>query len=286
MARRCFALPFLMIVVAAISLFATGAFAAPSDQAAAGSCSRATALRVGKPLQFHPGMSNPILQVLCGSFLGAGSQAMVMTFRAPTCWPVQLWAVYRLSGGSWKLVRQIPSYLAPPLVAVGNDIRETAAVHRPGDARCLPSGGTRSRIWHWNGGKFAPGAWRQVTPGDPLKNYAFRTRYGTECGMTDQPGVAYGVGVVCQSYTAEKLGQNVTMDGAGTVKGCRNRSATVNNCNLGNSGEDPLSLLGVGKEVLVGRFRCRVLPSDVECIVVKTGKGFLIGPDGVRVVRP
>ena len=266
-------------------MLAPSASARPEGSAAAERCSRATALEVGKPLYFDAAMANPIGQVLCGPFLGAGSQAMVVTFRAPTCWPVQWWAVYRLSAGAWKLVKRIPSYLAPPLVAVGGDIRETAAVHRSGDPRCLPSGGKRSRIWHWNGTSFAPGAWKQVTAGDPLKNYSFRTKGGAECGMTDQPG-PYGVGVYCQSYTAGRVGQNVKLDGSGTVKGCRNRSVTVNNCNLGNSGEDPAASLAVGKQVVVGRFRCRVLATDVECVIVKTGKGFLIGAAGVRVVRP
>jgi hypothetical protein len=275
----------VLLASATVAALTPGAPALPDREAAAASCSRATALEVGKPLYFHPGMANPIGQVLCGQFLGVGSQAMVVTFHAPTCWPVQWWAVYRLSAGKWKLVKQIPSYLEPPLVAIGNDIRETTAVHRAGDARCLPSGGKRSRVWRWNGTAFAPGAWKQVTPGDPLKNYAFRTRYGTECGMTDQPG-PYGIGVSCQSYTSAKLGQNVTLDGAGRVKGCRNRSVTVNNCNLGNSGEIPPPLLAVGKQIVVGRFRCRVLAADVECVIAKTGKGFLIGAAGVRVVRP
>lgn len=124
----------------------------------------ATALRVGKPYFYDPGMRKPISQVLCGSFTGPGSQAMVIAFTFPVCWPVQRWAVFQYVDARWKRVLDQPSYVIPPLRAVGSDIRETAAVHRRGDPRCVPSGGTRARTWHWNGTRLMAGPWRQVKP--------------------------------------------------------------------------------------------------------------------------
>jgi hypothetical protein len=49
-----------------------------------------------------------------------------------------------------------------------------------------------------------------------------------------------------------------------------------NRCNLGNDGEDPVPTYKYGTDLTIGRFRCRVLKSGVRCVVVKTGKGFVI----------
>ncbi len=83
---------------------------------------------------------------------------------APTCWPIQNWAVFRFAQGVWQLVLDQPAYLDGPLVAVGSNLRETTAVHRPGDSRCIPSGGTHARIWRWNGKRLVAGPWKQVKP--------------------------------------------------------------------------------------------------------------------------
>ena len=105
--------------------------------------------------------------MLCGSFAGPGSEAMAATLAAPTCWPVQGWAVFRRAGGEWELVlAQRYVFLDPPLVAVGAEIRETRPVFRRGDNRCNPSGGSRSRVWRWNGTRLIAGAWKQVKPGE------------------------------------------------------------------------------------------------------------------------
>jgi Family of unknown function (DUF6636) len=149
-------------VVAAVAL---ATFTAAGGTATSARCSQAEATRAGAPYAFDP--SDPKVGLeLCGAFLGPGSEAMVVSFFFPTCWPLQSWAVFRATSGGWKLVKLIPAYLAPSrhLVAVGGDIRETTAVHRPGDARCFPTGGTRSRVWHWNGTALVPGPWKQVTP--------------------------------------------------------------------------------------------------------------------------
>src|SRR5688572_14794862 len=148
----------------AVVLF-SGVFASAGGGAAAADCSQAAAVAPGKPYAFDP--SSPKVKLeLCGAFLGPGREAMVVSFISPTCWPYQSWAVFGSTSGGWKLVKLVPAYLAPGrhLAAVGNDIRETTAVHRPGEPRCLPTGGTRARTWHWNGTALVAGAWRQVTP--------------------------------------------------------------------------------------------------------------------------
>ena len=109
-------------------------------------------------------MPNPIAQLLCGPFAGPGSDAMAITIRAPTCWGVQRWAIFRFTQGDWRLALDRIAFIFP-LVVVGADIRETTPVFRPGDARCLPTGGKRARTWHWSGTRFTAGPWKQVTPG-------------------------------------------------------------------------------------------------------------------------
>ncbi|HWL33262.1 MAG TPA: DUF6636 domain-containing protein [Gaiellaceae bacterium] len=183
-------------VAAGAVVSATGAFAASGGLATAADCSPATALEVGKRYAFDPGRPNVGLAA-CGAFLGPGSEAMVVTFGAPTCWPVQSWAVFGFRGGSWQLVKRIPAYLVPPLVVVGNGIRETTAVHRPGDARCLPSGGTHARTWRWNGTGLVAGPWKQVEPAakpaPPLTSGFFRTPSGNiQCyGSGKSPGFVH-----------------------------------------------------------------------------------------------
>jgi hypothetical protein len=151
---------------------------------ASGRCSRATARQVVDQL---PDVNifvlpDPVRQVLCGPFTGPGSNAMAVTIGAPTCWPIQNWAVFRFTAGDWQLVLNTPAYLVPPLVAVGSDIRETTGVHRSGDPRCFFNGGTRARIWHWDGTRLVAGARKQVkpanAPADAFTSGYFKTPSG------------------------------------------------------------------------------------------------------------
>jgi hypothetical protein len=158
----------LGIACVAGALVAAGVVtAAPADQA----CSKATARQVAEPFfVWGNDVRDPVAQVLCGPFTGLGSEAMAVTFAAPTCWPTQGWAVYRRSGDGWKLVLARRGAFIFPLVTVGSTIRETAPVFRAGDPRCIPSGGRHARIWHWNGGRLAAGPWKQVGKGTPAAN--------------------------------------------------------------------------------------------------------------------
>jgi hypothetical protein len=166
----------------------------------------ATALRVAKPHVWTPLLRKPIAQVLCGPFAGQGSEAMAVTFNAPTCWSPQGWAVFRFVDGDWRLALiQRLVFLAEPLAAVGTDIRETTPVFLPRDrTRCNPTGGTRARLWHWDGSRFAPGPWRQVKPPSApprtLRSGYFKTPSGNivcfhSPGPVDRPIAFLGCGI-------------------------------------------------------------------------------------------
>jgi hypothetical protein len=277
----------LLAGIAAILLFTLAASRPTSTATAAGmsaassDCSEATARQVvqGRLDVNIFDLPDPVRQVLCGPFTGPGSNAMAVTIGAPTCWPVQNWAVFRFTAGDWQLVLNTPAYLVPPLVAVASDIRETTAVHRSGDARCLPTGGTHARIWHWNGTGLVAGAWKQVTVGTAQK----KTRYiltplphGVTCYMTDDGSFA-GSWVYCwigsNPYSARHI--KLSLDGRFNVAVTR---ASAGPLGIGGR-DDPY-----GTKVTVGRFRCVILRSAIRCTVVQSGKGFLFNSARVRRV--
>src|SRR4051794_35133195 len=138
-----------LIVVTATGLTASGA----TGTTAPTNCSTATATRLVNRYDLNSFLlDQPVAQALCGPFTGAGSDAMAVGIAAPTCWPVQAWAVFRHTSGGWQLVLDRSEWVVPPLVAVGSRIRVTSPVFRSTDStRCNPTGGTRSRVWHWNG---------------------------------------------------------------------------------------------------------------------------------------
>jgi hypothetical protein len=142
------------------SAVVAGVFASAGGSTVSAECSRAAALRVGKPYFWDAKYT--VAQLLCGQFTGPGSDAMVVAFAAPTCWPLQGWAVFAFSGGDWRRVLLRRGVFVYPLKAVGGDIRETEPVRRAGDARCTPSGGRRSRTWQWDGSRLVAASWKQT----------------------------------------------------------------------------------------------------------------------------
>ena len=197
---------------------------------------------------------------------------------APTCWPIQHWAVFRFTGAVWRLVLDQPAYLFPPLVAVGSTIRETTAVHRPGDPRCIPSGGRHARIWHWNGKRLVAGPWKQVTRGQPSKHATFFwPGRKLHCEMTDDPANPNRPSVYCVTVDAAHAAQ---LESSGKLGICGHRAPS------GCLGTVPPNspTLAYGKDLTVGRFRCSSLRSGVKCVVNRSGKGFLINLKGVRRV--
>jgi hypothetical protein len=248
--------------------------------AAKADCSKATARQLVE--QHHLNdflLPNPVRQLLCGPFTGPGSEAMAMTIAAPTCWSPQRWAVFSFTSGAWQLVLDQRRFIFP-LVAVGADIRETAPVFRQGDPHCIPSGGTHARTWHWDGTRLTAGPWKQVTKGEPKRRWFFSPSGYLSCAMGDDSRFR---AAACQSLGPPKkvTPQKVSLNAAGRLTICR---GSVSRCKLGNAGEAPT--LGYGRQITVGRFRCRSQRSGVRCTVIRSGKGFLISRDSVRRVGP
>jgi hypothetical protein len=257
-------------------------------------CSAATATQlVNDSMLNNFLLPKPVVQVLCGPFTGAGSQAMVATIGAGTCWSPQSWAVFNLTTTGWQLVFTEGAFLLGPLVAVGADIRETTPVFRSTDPRCVPSGGTHARTWHWDGARFVAGAWKQVKkPTRPRKPK--ETRHGTprtsasfyspskniSCEMDDE---REGVGshVYCQSVAHP---HSVKMSLAAGLTICRDGTLATTRC-LGNPGEHT-PVLQYGKHITLAHFRCESQKAGVLCTVIKTGKGFRIDSTGVRRIGP
>jgi hypothetical protein len=259
----------------ASSIAATGGIRATAD------CSEATARQLVEQHRLNAFLvQNPVGQLLCGPFTGPGSEAMAITIGgAPTCWPVQRWAVFNFTGGSWQLVLDESEFIFPPLVAVGADIRVTTPVFRNGDPRCIPSGGTHAHTWHWNGTTFTAGPWTQVTPGKALKKEAIvfsPLAYGVSCHMADD-GSFRGSWVYCWIGGNPHPARHVKLD----INGRFSVSATT---------PIPLGLGGqstpYGGQVTAGRFRCQSLRSGIKCTVISTGKGFLFNINGASRVGP
>jgi hypothetical protein len=280
-------------VLVLLGLAAMGAaLALPGAQDAAGAaaaeCSEQAAIAAATPLQLvsNPQLEHPVT-VLCGAFLGAGSRAMAVTFTNGTCVPDTGWAVFRDAGGTWQLLDppgEVKDVILP-LTAAGNDIREEYAVYRSGDNPCHPSGGTRARLWHWDGTNLVAGTSTQVQPpaggGQANTSAAFLSpSRNLSCEMNDRrPNV--GSYVYCQSFNRPHSAK-LTLSGRFTV--CRDRSRLTTHC-LGDPGEHT-PLLAYGHQKTVGRFRCRSRHDGITCTVIRSGKGFRIDGAGVSRVGP
>jgi hypothetical protein len=131
----------------------------PKSSGSASTCSLAAAraVMVRDKLGNAGYMPDPVQQVLCGPFLGANSRAMVASFAIPTCGGPIGWAVFRPSADGWEIVMQRSE--GGLLQAVGSNIKETQNLLRTTDPLCDPTGGTRSRIWHYNGSRFVATPW-------------------------------------------------------------------------------------------------------------------------------
>ena len=185
-------------------------------------------------------------------------------------------AVFRWDGEAWQFVMKQPA--AASITAAGPDIRQTLPVYRPADARCCPTGGTKERIWHWNGSRFEAGPWKQTTKGkaEPKQYPRFRSPSGNiHCWMETTP--SSGV-MGCQSGKAPR---RVNMGADGRLKICAGIRCGFCGCDPPNE-----RTLGYGEQIAFGRFRCLSLTSGVRCTVIQSGKGFLINRDGVSRVGP
>ena len=253
--------------------------AAGSGTATGAGCSRATARQLAS--RFQPGgrgASHDVEQVLCGAFAGPGSTAIAVTFHYAGCIPLSHWAVFvKDAGRDWRLVLA-RNEVGARLARAGSGIRVSWSVSRQGDAHCLFSGGERTRVWRWNGQRFVGGPTRQSKPptgggggsgGRAARGLQFSSPSGNLlCAMTEV--------VFCQSYT---LPQHVTLNADGALSICHGQRCA------GNPGEgDVFPQLAYGAHRTFGRFRCDSLPSGVRCVVVQSGRGFLIDSRTIRHV--
>lgn len=110
----------------------------------------------------------------------------------------------------------------------------------------------------------------------PVRTSAqFDASSGVHCEMND-PNVN-GFYVFCNANARESVGLGPSGVPTGTCHG-----TTAHPC-IGNP-EGPT--LAYGKQITVGRFRCRSQRSGVICTVIKSGKGFFINSSKVTAVGP
>ena len=252
--------------------------AARGASTGAAGCSRAEALEVATRLQLvpDPTLPNPIARVLCGAFAGPGSQTMVAIFARGTCLPNFGWAAFTFTGGEWQLVPNgSHTGFVIALVAVGSDLRETVPIWRPRDGPCNPTGGTRARIWHWDGTRLVAGPWKQVTKGEAITRTFYTPSKNIWCSLGDSSDY---LGVSCVSGRAP---HTVKMGAAGRLKICHGRRCLGCGC-----APEGVPTLGYGRQITVGRFRCLSRRSGVRCTVISLRKGFLINRDSVKRVGP
>jgi sugar lactone lactonase YvrE len=129
-----------------------------------GRCSKSNAKRLF--VRLHLGnagyTSHPVFQVICGAFVGHGSRAMVASESIPSCGLTAGWDVFVYSAGTWHFVLHRNN--GALLKRVGTGIRETMNILRPHDYHCFPTGGTRSRTWHWTGTRWVATPWKVKRP--------------------------------------------------------------------------------------------------------------------------
>jgi hypothetical protein len=272
----------LGVVVAAVGLALTVTVAAGYDAnaMAVASCSKATATRLVKQHRLNPFLlQKPVAQVLCGPFTGPGSKAMAVTILAPTCAPIQNWAVFSFRGGAWRLVLKRSEFVMPPLVAAGSDIRETVPVYRTGDNRCNPTGGTKTVTWHWNGSRFT--ATNSKQPQQLVTFLSADRKVWCIFSNLPQPNVSCG-GPPPTAQTPPPQAHAATLTRSGALTIC-NASVCFQNWDAS------VPVLRIGQTSELYDLRCRSATNGITCTVTagaRKGKGFRINAAGVTRVEP
>jgi len=247
-------------VLAAVAVLVTtsAVLAAPDPASASGDCSKAEASAVVKQLRLgEPSLGYPVAAVLCGVFADPQSQTMVVTLAGPTG-PLD-WVVFRWADGAWQVLMRQGA--GASITAAGSDIRQTISLYLSSDSHCCPTGGTKTRIWHWNGSRFLAGAWLEKRTTDSF----FSPSRNIFCWMDD-----HGQSVVVGCQTWKPPQEMVKMGAEGRFK---SRRVPAAQCGCVPDGPRTLAY---GKQVTVGRFRCLSLQTGMRCTVIQSGKGFLI----------
>jgi hypothetical protein len=207
--------------------------------------------------------------------MGPGSQTMVVSLWGPGNTGYIEFAVFRWDGEAWQFVMKQPA--AASITAAGSDIRQTLPIYRPNDNRCCPTGGTKTRIWHWNGSRFVAGPWKQVTPpksgtGAILHLYVFASpSRNILCRLGDED---------LATCLTVKPPRSVHMSRSGHISVCRGTQC------IGTGKFGGVPTLRYGATNAYAGYLCRSKKVGVTCSDAKSGKGFLISSAGVRAVGP
>jgi len=251
-------------------------------------CSKSTALKVATQFQLgvDPTLTRPIAQVLCGAFVGPGSNAMAASIAIPSCGRTAQWAVFRWTGTEWQLV--LTRNNGADLDAVGSDIRETQFVLRPTDSHCFPTGGTRSRVWHWDGKRFTATPWKAklgaaTAPKPTTKTGYFKTPSGNIQCYGSGKGSAH---VVCGIKSGLKPPPRPCVSRTEVSLRATGQTTTICLADLkGDVGvfafDGVARVLGYGKKSSGGGITCTSAVDGLTCRN-KEGHGFFLSRESWR----
>lgn len=262
--------------------------AAPGTSAASARCSKAAATPIVKRLHLGAAdfLPNPVSEVFCGAFMGLGSRTMVVVLASDgASVPILGWAVFRPAGGAWKLV--MVRYGGARITPAGSDIRETVSVMREGDSHCCPSGGTRARLWHWNGTRLVAGPWKLKpayqdgyfkTPSGNIVCYHF-VRFSPSKEASVGCGIKSGLVPAPPRRPCQEggyAGDRVYLNGTGRVgvPTCAGDPGAL-------VGESRARVLGYGKTWSGGGIRCTSAVAGLTCRN-KSGHGFFLSREHWR----
>jgi hypothetical protein len=263
--------------------------AAAGGTAAQADCSKAAATETVLRLHLNdPEVADPVGKVLCGSFTGPGSQTMVVSLWGPGNTGLIAFAVFRWAGGAWQFLMKQPA--AASITAAGSDIRQTLPIYRPGDPRCCPTGGKKSRIWRWNGKRFVASPWKRVTPKTSsvpaAKTGYFKTPSGNIVCLylagkgADTPLVVCGIKsglrpappytASCKAAGLDYNADRVVLSATGPARpvACSGDAGPF-------VGQDQARVLGYGKTWRGGGIRCASAVAGLTCRN-KSGHGFFL----------
>src|SRR4051812_43231415 len=156
-------------LAAAALAVAAAALAPQAASADSGPCAVDTGRRLVQPTD--PNSNGlPVSEVFCGSFLGPGSQAMLVPFD-PQCGCTgdnyQGWEAFGLVAGDWEPSTDGAHPIGlVDLTVSGSTITEERAIHRSTDMfPGTPTGGRQTRAWNWDGAfGLQAGEWVQSQP--------------------------------------------------------------------------------------------------------------------------
>jgi hypothetical protein len=261
---------------------------AGSAHGATQGCDAATATPLVQEPETNP---RAVSAVYCGAFLGEGSDAMVVVISSQGgCNSIMGWRVFARANGVWQAVGGFNP--TGDLSVNGTTIVERRNVHRARDwFGCNGyTGGTQERSWSWDGAALTAGAWTQTVPARPKGEVArlprgsgisfYVARLPIICAMLDDDDFVLAH---CEWRRLPVL-STVRMSASGRLRTCK--VSPRNGCNIGDPGEGDITrTLRAGESVIVGRFRCRAQRRSMRCVVISSGRGFVIGRDGPRAVR-